>query len=176
MQKFFDRLENIFIVLGISSLFLMVCLTTVDTGGRYLFNSPLPGSYEVTEKYLMIFAVFFGLCFAYCDGAHIRLTFITDRLRPGKLKLVFNYVAQWVSVLFNMFLLAAAIKLGLEGYKEIWDATKFKLPMWPAYLVMVVGLLVAVIWMTADLWQVRKGKSCLFKEEESKKVEESAVI
>ena len=167
MQKFFSRLENIFIVLGISSLVLMVCLTTVDTAGRYIFNSPLPGSYEITEKYLMIFAIFFGACFAYCDGTHIRLTFITDHL-SGKPKLVCNYIAQWVSLLFHLFLLAAALKLGVEGYKEIWDATKFKLPLWPAYLVMFIGILFVFIWMAYDVGQVKKGKSCLFKEETHK--------
>jgi len=141
----------------------------VDTGGRYLLNSPLPGSYEITEKYLMVFAAFFGFALAYGGGAHIRLTLVVDRIRSERVKLVFNYIAQTVSVLFNMFLLAACFKLGLDAYKEVWDATKFKLPMWPAYLVTVIGLVFAVLWMTTDLWQVKKGKSRLFKEEESGK-------
>ncbi len=166
MQTFFYRVEKLFTWLGVTSLFLMVVVTTIDTGGRYLFNSPLPGSYEITEKYLMIFAGFFGLALAYRGGTHIRLTIVTGHLH-GTVKLAVNYIAQAISVFFNLFLLAACFKIGLDGYKEIWDATKFKLPMWPAYLVTVIGLLFTLIWTTADLWQVRKGQSCLFKAEEA---------
>lgn len=174
MQTFFDRVERLFTWIGISALFLMVCITVVDTTGRYLFNSPLPGSYEVTEKYLMVFAAFFGFALAYGGGAHIRLTLLTDRIRSKRVKVVVNFIAQTVSVLVNMFLLAACFKLGLDAYKEVWDATKFKLPMWPAYAVTVIGLFFAVFWMTADLWQVKKGKSHLFKEEEADKGAQAA--
>jgi TRAP-type C4-dicarboxylate transport system permease small subunit len=155
---------------------IMVCVTTVDTVGRYFLNSPIPGSYEVTEKYLMIFAIFFALGLAYRDGAHIRLTFVTNHLRPGKLKLVFNYAAQVVTILFNIFLFLASTKTCIIGFNEIWDATKFRLHMWPAYLVVVLGLFFACLWMFADLWQVKKGKSCLLKGAESAKTEEATLV
>lgn len=169
MRKLLATIENMFIFLAIAPVFIMVCLTTVDIAARYLFNSPIPGCYEVTEKYLMVLTVFFGLSFTYREGAHIRLTFLTDRLRSTKLKLAINYVTQIVSILYSIFLLTASTKLFVVGINEIFYATDFKLPMWPAYMVTVLGLFFACLWMIADLWQVKKGKSCLFKEEESSK-------
>jgi TRAP-type C4-dicarboxylate transport system permease small subunit len=176
MKRFFNKIEETSTFLGIGSLFLMVWLTTVDTMGRYFFNSPLPGSYAITEKYLMIFAIYFALSFSYREGTHIRLTFVTGRLRSQKIKLACNYIAQIVTILFNILLVTASIKLLIEGYKDFWDATRFKLPLWPSYLIAALGLFMACLWMIADLWQVKKGKSCLFKEEESAKTEEAAVI
>jgi TRAP-type C4-dicarboxylate transport system permease small subunit len=84
VRKFLNLIEKMFTFLAIGSVFLMVFLTTADTAGRYLLNSPIPSSYEITEKYLMVLAVFFALCLSYRDGAHIRLTFVTERLRSAK--------------------------------------------------------------------------------------------
>ena len=176
MQKFLNHIEKIFTFLSIPSLFIMICLTIVDIGGRFLFNSPIPGSYEIIERYLMVFFIFFALCFAYRDGAHVRLTFLTDRLRPGKLKLAFNYIAQIVSVFFNIFLFLASTKTCIDNINEIWDVTKFKLPMWPAYVGTVLGIFFSCLMMFIDLWQVKKGESCLFKEAESEKVEGKVLV
>lgn len=43
-------------------------LTTADVFGRYFFNRPITGTYEITESYLMVSLVFFGLCTAYREG------------------------------------------------------------------------------------------------------------
>ena len=45
-------------------LFVLVFLITLDVIGRYAFDSPIPGTFEVTEV-LMVFIVF--LAFAYTE-------------------------------------------------------------------------------------------------------------
>jgi TRAP-type C4-dicarboxylate transport system permease small subunit len=175
VRKFLNLIEKMFTFLAIGSVFLMVFLTTADTAGRYLLNSPIPSSYEITEKYLMVLAVFFALCLSYRDGAHIRLTFVTERLRSAKLKLAFNFVAQIVSILYNAFLVGASTKSCIGGIREFVDVTRYNLPLGPAYIIVVVGLFFMTLWMLLDLWQVKKGKSCLFKEE-SAKIEETVSV
>lgn len=174
MQKFLSLVEKIFNFLSIGSVFVMVFLTTADTAGRYLFNSPIPSSYEVTEKYLMVLAVFFALGCSYHDGAHIRLTFLVDHLRSTKLKLACNYIAQIVTILYSIFLFVASAKTNIGRINDILDVTRYNLPLGPAYMVTVLGLLFMSLWIFVDLWEVRKGKSCLFKEEKSE--EESAPV
>jgi C4-dicarboxylate transporter DctQ subunit len=174
MRKFLSIVEKIFTFLAVGSVFMMVCLTTVDIGGRYLFSSPIPSAYEITEKYLMVLAVFFALCYAYREGAHIRLTFLTGRLHQEKLKLACNYVAQIISIFYSMFLFVASAKTNLDRINDVMDVTRYDLPLGPAYMVTVAGLLFMSLWILIDLWQVKKGKSCLFKEQESE--EESTSI
>src|SRR5262249_57600784 len=60
----------------------MMVLTTADTASRYFLNRPILGAYEITEKYLMVAAIFLGLSYAYRGGAFIRVTFLVDRLSP----------------------------------------------------------------------------------------------
>ena len=165
MDKWFRRIEKVFTILAIASAFIMVCLTTVDAGGRYLLNMPITGAYEISEKYLMVFCVFFALGYAYREGANIRVTFLVSRL-PPRAKLVVNYFAQIVSILLVMVLFVSATITNLNRISNVLELTqKLVFPLWPAYMVIPVGLLFLSLMMVLDLWQVKKGKSGLFKEE-----------
>ena len=64
-----------------------------------LFNRPIIGAYEITEKYLMVAAIFLGLSYAYRGGMFIRVTFLVDRL-PGAAQLAADYFAHLVSLAF----------------------------------------------------------------------------
>jgi TRAP-type C4-dicarboxylate transport system permease small subunit len=54
-----------FTFLAMIFAFIMVCLTAADAMGRYFLNKPISGVYEITENYLMIFAIYFALAYAY---------------------------------------------------------------------------------------------------------------
>ena len=58
----------------------MMCLTSADALSRYAFNRPILGAFEITEKYLMVAAIFLGLSYGYRGGLFIRVTFLVDRL------------------------------------------------------------------------------------------------
>jgi len=172
MGKLLRRIENVFVFLAIASVLMMVCLTTVDAVGRYFLNSPIPKAYEITEKYLIVLAVFFGLCYAYREGVHIRITLLESRL-PPKGKLVVNYFVQIVSILFSMFLFVASVIPTLRRINDILDVTSYELPLGPAHMAAVVGLFFMTLLILFDLWQIKRGKSGLFKGEstrESKKL------
>ena len=67
-----------------------------DLGGRAqpLCRSTARSSarYEITEKYLMVAAIFLGLSYGYRGGLFIRVTFLVDRL-SGTARLAADYFA-----------------------------------------------------------------------------------
>lgn len=177
MQYFIDKIDKIFISIALAILLLITLLTTFDTACRYLLNSPIPGSYEMIEKWFMIFAVFLAMGSTYRAGSHIRLTIIEGLFsNKSKMKIVFNYIAQVVSVFFNVFLFIAMLKLAIGGVHEVWVATAFKIPMFPAYVVATVGLLFACLCIIIDLFRKNIGESSLFKDSESEKSEEITLV
>jgi TRAP-type C4-dicarboxylate transport system permease small subunit len=150
-----------------ASAFIMVCFTAADALGRYFLNRPIGGAYEITENYLMIFAIYFALACAYHEGANVRITFLVSRL-PPQTKLVTNYFVQIFSILFIAFLFVSATRMNLGRLGEIMELTKtLNLPIWPAYLIISVTLVFMSLLIFLDLWQVKRGKSGLFKEESS---------
>jgi TRAP-type transport system small permease protein len=164
MANVLTRIEKVLTVFSIVSVFLIVWLTTIDSVGRYLFNRPLQGAYEMTEKYLMVVSVFFALSYGYRYGSNIRVTFLVRHL-PRRTKLAVDYIVQILSILYGSLLVVGTFIKALKSINEkMMDA--YDLPLGPAYLVMPVGLLMLTLWMIYDLRQVRQGKSRLLVEEE----------
>ncbi len=147
------------------STFILMLLTTADAGGRYLFNRPITGAYEITANYLMIAAVFLATTYAYRGGAYIRVTFLADRL-PGKVKLVVNHLVQVVSMLYGVLLVIATYQQVSRVSSDHTTLSSLDfIPLWPAYVIIPVGLFFMSLAMLLDIRKVRKGKSPLFSEE-----------
>jgi TRAP-type C4-dicarboxylate transport system permease small subunit len=158
MTKLMKRVEDVLAYLAMVSTFAMMCLTTADAAGRYLFNFPLLWAYEFTETYLLVATVFLGASCAYREGAFIRVTFLTERLSQ-KVQVALNILAQIVCILLCVVFIIATI---YQTPKASFVITLDVLPSGPGYLIVLVGLLVTTLVMALDLVS---GKSGLVKEE-----------
>jgi TRAP-type transport system small permease protein len=166
MGKLF-RIEKLFTFLAIVAASLMVCLTTADALGRYFLNQPITGAYEIEERYLMVFLVYFAMAYAYREGANIRVEFLVSRL-PLQAKSVIHYIVQIFSILYIVFLFLSATRMNLGRLADVVELTKkISLPMWPAYLAISICLLFLSLLVFLDLWQIKNRKSGLFKEQSS---------
>jgi TRAP-type C4-dicarboxylate transport system permease small subunit len=154
----------VLIYLATVSTFVMMCLTTSDAVGRYVFNRPISGVYEITESYLAVATVFLGICYAYRGGAYIRVSFFVDRM-PRKVKVALNYFVQVFSILLSVFFLIAS---ALQAYRKFASGITLsflRFPIWPAYVIVCMGFFFTTLLMMLDLWRIKTGESDLFKEE-----------
>ena len=78
IAKIVTPVKNIFLVLSAVSLALMMFLTALDVGLRYVFNSPIPGALEVVE-YMMAIIVPFALTITAFNKVHIGVDLIMER-------------------------------------------------------------------------------------------------
>ena len=121
-------------------LFGLMALTTVDVIGRYVFNRPLRGAFEVTEL-LLLTLIFAGLPLASRAGEHVTLDFIDQLLgRRGS-----SLLARAVDLVCGALILGLAwrvwVKAGkIAGYGDITDV--LRLPIAP--FVYFMTLMVAV--------------------------------
>ena len=162
--KWLWRCDLALIYVAIASTAIMMVLTTLDAAFRYFLNSPILGAYEITEKYLMVAAIFLGLSYAYRGGAFIRVTFLVDRL-SGTPRLLADYFAHVVSLLLSVIFVAATAQ---QSFRSLFDATTLTtlpIPVGPAYCIVPLGFLVMTVFMLIDLPRVRKGESHLFVQE-----------
>jgi len=97
------------VLLAVWATFIIMGITTADALGRYVFNRSVIGVYEITEKYLMVAAVFLAVGYGYRRGAYIRVTFLIDRL-PRKAKFVLEIFSQIFCILLSAFLIVATVK------------------------------------------------------------------
>ena len=157
--------ERLLVFAGVLATFLMMCLTSADAISRYIFNSPIMGAYEITEKYLMVAAIFLGLSYAYRGGVFIRVTFLTDRL-PPVLKLLADYVAHGISLLFCLIILYATTRQAIRALSEDTMLSAVPVLVGPAYCLIPLGFLAMTVLMLMDLGRVHTGQSFLLAKDE----------
>src|SRR5215218_6679673 len=119
LGKWLHRCELALLYVGVLATFAMMCLTSADALSRYALNRPITGAYEITEKYLMVAAIFLGLSYGYRGGLFIRVTFLVDRL-SGSARLAADYFAFFVTLAFCGFFLWAT---GVQGWRALHEAT-----------------------------------------------------
>jgi len=65
-----------------ATLFGMMLLVAFDVAGRYLFNAPISGSFEITE-YLLALLVFAALPIVVHENTHISVS-VVDNILKGR--------------------------------------------------------------------------------------------
>ena len=161
MRRVLDACERVLTVVAAVATFSMMLLTTADASGRYLFNRPILAAYELTTNYLMIAAVFLAMPYAYRQGANIRVTFLVERL-GRRARLVIDHLVQIVSILYCAALVVATFQQARHVLRTGTTFVTMELPLWPAHLVVAIGLFVTTLMMLLDLPEVRRKRSSLF--------------
>jgi len=164
IEKVLSLCEFVLVTIAIAATAIMMLLTSADAIFRYAFNSPILGAYEITEKYLIVAMVFFGLSYAYRDGVFIRVTFLIDRL-PRNWRIGADHLSHAISIFYSVIFLVAT---GRQAWRALSDATTMSvLPILigPAYCMVPIGFLALTILMLIDLPRVREGKALLFAQD-----------
>jgi TRAP-type C4-dicarboxylate transport system permease small subunit len=115
----------------------MMILTGVDVCLRYIFNQPIPGSFEITE-FIMPILVTFG--FAYCalEKGHVQVELLVSRLSKRGQALM-NSVASLI--FFGLFaLITWQSWLRVKGMMHVGQMSiVLDIPVYPFVLTIAVG-------------------------------------
>src|SRR5471030_3299336 len=150
LGRWLTRCEIALLYVGVFATFAMMCLTSADALSRYAFNRPILGALEITEKYLMVAAIFMGLSYAYRGGLFIRVTFLVDRL-SGNARLAADYFAHLITLAFCVFMLFATGQQTLRGLSDDTELSTLTILVGPAYSFVTIGFLALTVIMLIDL-------------------------
>jgi TRAP-type C4-dicarboxylate transport system permease small subunit len=156
--------EAVLVTVAIAATAVMMLLTSADALFRYAFNSPILGAYEITEKYLIVAAIFLGLSYAYRGGVFIRVTFLVDRLPPVR-KAAANHLSHGLSLLYCAIFIVATFQQAFRSLSDDTTMTVLPILTGPSYMLVPIGFFAMFVLMLADLPRVRKGTALLFSQE-----------
>jgi len=134
---------------GATALTLMMLLTAADVCLRYLFDSPITGSYELTE-FMMAILVAFGLAYTAVHHGHINVDLFVTRT-GSRSQAVINSITALLGV--GLFILMTwrvflyAEKLRVDGY----TSQSLMIPLYPFVFVVALGCAVLVLVLLSDL-------------------------
>ena len=163
--RILDALNSGLTYLSMFALMIIMVLTTADALGRYVLNSPIIGAVEFTGEYLLVALVFLALAYTYHEGVFVRVTFFVSKM-PSWMRFILDHIVQVGCALVCIILLYATI---LQTQRVFTSKTttnsSIGYVLWPAYAIVVIGLILLALMVTADVLKVRRGQSSLFKRE-----------
>lgn len=124
-------------IAGVSSLFCMVLIFS-DVGGRYLFNTPISGTLEVSQLLLTVM-IFGSITYLELRQSHIKITLLYSRY-PPKIQRVFDILSQGLqTVLFAFFANQTFFYFYFSWAMDEISAGSIALPLWIPKFVIFLG-------------------------------------
>ena len=140
---------------------MLMLLTSIDALGRYLFDHPIEGAFQISEDYLLVLGVFLALGYSYREGSHVRVTFLVDKLK-GEAKLACAYAVQVFSLLCAA---ALAFATGSQAVDLLRTGARanglISYALWPAHFCVFLGCLMLTLLIFLDFPRVKTGESAL---------------
>ena len=146
MQNIKKILLNIDLIISGLSLIILIAVTFLGVLMRYIFNSPLIWLQEV-QLWSLISIVFFAGGAAFCNGSHVAIDFVVDKL-SSKYKIVTEIIVMTITVLLMIYLAVNSLE-----YLELMAATNrvtdiLNIPYSIVYSVFPIGCLLIIIHFT----------------------------
>lgn len=120
---------------------LMMLNISLDVLAKYLFNHPLPGTFEIASGYYMVALVFLPLVAVSRGAGHIAVEMFSNMLPDRAQVWLAALVALLVGLFTGVFAWAStveAIDRTIEG--EVWQSGLETIIIWPSRWFLPVGL------------------------------------
>jgi TRAP-type C4-dicarboxylate transport system permease small subunit len=137
--------------IGNVALAAMMLLATADVIGRYFFNAPVLGAYEITE-YLMLILVFSFLALAQSTKVHISVDIVFNRL-PARLQHVLERLNHLICLLMMILVSWMSIQRIWELKRTGEASVLLKIPDYPFAVFLVIGCLAFCFEFFKDLFR-----------------------
>ena len=143
--------SRIMVYIASVALFGMMMLTVGDVFGRYFFNKPIEGSWELTGM-LLICAGTWAMAYCQIQKGHIRISFILDRL-PEKAQAILTSFAYLIGmVAFSVMSWRAVVLTQYYLTVKTGHSTEtLNIPNFPFSIMLAVGAGMLALVLLFDL-------------------------
>ena len=146
MKKTYQVIADLF---EYCSTFFLICILIIvilQVFFRYVAQIVVPWT-EESARYLCIWMVFMGATAAVAKEAHIRVTFIVDRV-PEKIRHLFDLFSLIVVLLFNLITLLGSIQLVQMNWGQ--QAVTFPVSVGVLYLSITISSLFILLFLVVQ--------------------------
>jgi len=129
--------------LGVIALFVMMVITMADVVGRYVFNSPILGVFELTE-FLVLILVFSFIAYTQADNGHVSVDFLVTHL-PRRFRTIVELFNRSACLALMALIAYMGFQRALEMKQVGETSLNLGIPAYPFVLFLVLGCLVACV-------------------------------
>jgi TRAP-type C4-dicarboxylate transport system permease small subunit len=132
-------------------LFFMMALGTCDVMGRYLFNRPILGTFEIFEI-LLPGIVLLGLGYTQGNNAHVRVEILISRLSFRK-QTILNLVTNGLALFISTLILWRGWVLSTGYWRMGRTIPTIEVPMFLPQLLVPLGALMLILVLIVQMVQ-----------------------
>ncbi|MFH1152938.1 MAG: TRAP transporter small permease [Pseudomonadota bacterium] len=137
--------------LGCVALFAMMSLTVVDVVGRYVFNSPILGTFEVTS-FLVSIMVYSFLGYAQSKKSHVTVDILVNTF-PRKAQSVVDLVNHTAGLFLMTLITWKGFEKAIESMKAGDSPMNLPIPIHPFIFFLAFGCGIMCIEFVRDIFQ-----------------------
>ena len=158
LEKVTDKVTLALRYLCMFIMGIMLFLGSADVLGRYLFNRPVSGTYEIFGV-LLPCIVLLGLAYAQAERAHVRITMVLERLPPF-LQRIFNILTTLIAIVITILIGWHGFELSMQFLDSGKLIDTIFVPKWIPQLVVPLGALALFLVLLVQLTEylVKLGK------------------
>jgi TRAP-type C4-dicarboxylate transport system permease small subunit len=136
-------------------LIAIMLLVVANVTGRYLFNSPVHGTMEITE-FVMVAIVYFTFAHTQAIKSHIRVELLLGVL-SRKARLIFDLITCVLGLVIFVLITWQGILCFIDSW-EILEVTDgyIEFPIYPAKLTIPIGCFIFSLRFIVDIVDVIK--------------------
>lgn len=151
LDKGMNQINSALRYVCMSLLFFMMALGTVDVVGRYLFNNPILGTFEIFEI-LLPAIVLLGLGATQQNNAHVKLELLVSRLSFRK-RTVLNLVTTGLALSISILILWRGWVLATVYQRIGRTIPTIEVPMFLPQLLVPLGALMLILVLILQMLQ-----------------------
>ena len=134
---------------GAIALVGMMLLTAIDVAGRYLFNAPIVGAFEVTE-FLVLILIFSFIGYTQREKSHVSIGLLFGRF-PKQARITIDFVNHLIALLLLGLMAWMGYKNGCELIEVGEKSGNLGIPHYPFAFFLSIGCLVMCVEFMRDL-------------------------
>mgnify|MGYP001332683293 FL=1 len=154
MQRILDFVDSVLQKIVIGTMAFMLFFTFIQVVARYLFQSSLVFSEELS-RYLFVWTVFLGLPVVAKRGGHMAVTAVSGKLRGHAARIV-SVAAYVVSIAFMILMIVQGVGMVERTSQQLSPAMEIRMSL--VYLAIPIGCFFMAVRIIADLVGLLRGK------------------
>ena len=127
----------------------MMLLTAVDVCLRYVFNSPITGSFEMVE-FMMALIVPFSIVFCAREKAHINVDILLEHLSEG-VRSFFTFIGSILSLFIFVLITWQTCIYIVEEYESKLTSAVLYIPVYPFIGALAIAFAILSLLLLAEL-------------------------
>jgi TRAP-type C4-dicarboxylate transport system permease small subunit len=149
----------------------VMLLVVASTLGRYALSNPIPDSFDIA-RLLIGACLFWGFAVVGLRGGHIQVDLLADLTGPRLRRAIDSFA--WILLFVFVCLLVWKVMDGtLSAMRSNQKTYDLRLPIWPFYGLIWLGLLASAFTVALKVWLIMTGKQTL-QSAEAQEIEDVA--